>query len=115
MTLYLNAPHNHSVNDSIPKEELSLHYTSVDDAFQYLLKFGVGAQMAKIDLKSAFRMVPVHPDNWELLGMQWRQKYHVDRCLPFGLRSAPFLFNRVASALEWSLINNYVWALYNLS
>ena len=72
MTLHLSAPHNHSVNDFIPKEEFSLHYTSVDDAFQYLLNFGVRAQMAKIDLKSAFRMVPVHPDNWELLGMQWR-------------------------------------------
>ena len=33
-------------------------------------------------------------------------KFYVDHCLPFGLRSAPFLFNKFAQALEWILHNN---------
>ena len=54
--------------------------------------------MAKIDLKSAFRMIPVHRADWDLLGMHWRGQYYVDTCLPFGLRSAPFLFNEYATS-----------------
>ena len=47
--------------------------------------------MAKVDLKSAFRMVPVRRQDWELLGMKWKEAYYIDTCLPFGLRSAPYL------------------------
>ncbi len=63
--------------------------------------------MAKVDLKSAFRMVPVHREDWELLGFQWNGAFYVDTCLPFGLRSAPFLFNHFALALHWILQHNY--------
>ena len=63
--------------------------------------------MAKVDLRAAFRMVPVSPADWDLLGMQWQGKYYVDTCLPFGLRSAPFLFNKFAEALNWILCQNY--------
>ena len=63
--------------------------------------------MAKIDLKSAFRMVPVCEEDWELLGIHWQGCYYVDTCLPFGLQSAPYLFNQFATALHWILHTNY--------
>ena len=31
----------------------------------------------------------------------------MDTCLLFGLRSAPYLFNRLSQAIHWILINNY--------
>ena len=31
----------------------------------------------------------------------------MDKCLPFGLRSSPALFNQLADALEWVLHHNY--------
>ena len=105
--LHLSAPHGTSVNDGILKEEFSLHYSSVDDAVGLLHTYGTGAIMAKIDLKSTFRMVPVRPADWDLLGMFWDGMYYVDTCLPFGLRSAPCLFNRFADALHWVLATNY--------
>ncbi|KAL5515947.1 hypothetical protein EMCRGX_G001197 [Ephydatia muelleri] len=63
--------------------------------------------MAKVDLKSAFRMVPIQASELELFGMYWRGQYYIDTCLPFGLRSAPSIFNNFASALHWVLENNY--------
>ena len=57
--------------------------------------------MTKTDIQSAFRIIPVHPGDWELLGMSWKGRYYFDKALPFGLRSAPFLFNQLADALEW--------------
>ena len=57
--------------------------------------------MTKTDIQSAFRIIPVHPQDWELLGMSWQGRYYFDKVLPFGLRSAPFLFNQLSDALEW--------------
>lgn len=63
--------------------------------------------MAKTDIRSAFRNVPVHPNDWELLGMQWNGFYYFDKVLPFGLRSAPHIFNQLSDAVEWVMLNNY--------
>ena len=57
--------------------------------------------MAKMDLKSAFRQIPVHPSDWNLLGLTWQDQFYFEKVLPFGLRSAPFLFNQVGAAIEW--------------
>ena len=63
--------------------------------------------MAKIDLKNALRLVPVRPEDWNLLGIQWQDQFYIDICLPYGLRSAPFLFNQLANAIHWSLQHNH--------
>ena len=39
--------------------------------------------------------------------MKWRRKFFVDLVLPFGLRSAPFIFLSVAELVEWILRHNY--------
>ena len=96
-----------SINDHIPKDPYSLSYVRVDDAIRILQSLGRGAFMAKTDLKSAFRLIPIHPDDWNLLGIYWQSQYYVDMYLPFGLRSAPFLFNQLSDGLEWILKNNY--------
>ena len=63
--------------------------------------------MVKTDLKSAFCLLPIHPDDWNHLGSYWQSQYCVDLYLPFGLRSAPYLFNQISDALEWILKHNY--------
>ena len=55
--------------------------------------------MAKFDLKSAYRNIPVHPDDSWLLGMVWEDKLFVDTALPFGLYSTPVIFNTVTQTL----------------
>ncbi|KAJ3454842.1 hypothetical protein MRS44_013442 [Fusarium solani] len=55
------------------------------------------------DIKDAFRIVPVADDNQHLLSFQWNDSTYVERCLPFGLATAPFLFNLFAEALHWIL------------
>ena len=36
-----------------------------------------------------------------LLGLHWKGQFYYDKCLPFGLRSSPFLFDTLATALEY--------------
>ena len=59
-----------------------------------------GTQLSKADIKSAYRNVPVHPEDRWLTGMKWRDRLFVDAALPFGLRSAPKIFTAMADAAE---------------
>ena len=56
--------------------------------------------MAKMDIKSAFRLLPVHQSDRYLLAMEWNKGIYIDTSLPFGLRSAPKLFNILADLLS---------------
>ena len=56
------------MNDGIEPELCSLTYTSVDRAVQVLLELGQGCVMAKLDIKSAYRIVPVHPEGQAAAG-----------------------------------------------
>ena len=99
----LSSPEGSSVNDGIPSEVCSLFYVKVDDAARAILALGTGALLAKVDIKSAYRIVPVHPEDRHLLGMQWQGQAFIECALPFGLRSVPKIFTAVADAAEWIL------------
>ena len=107
LIMHLSHPPGTSVNDGIPIEEFSLRYISVDAAADAIMTLGRGCYLAKADVKSAFRICPVRPEDWPLLGFQWQSRFYFDRVLPFGLRSAPFIFNCLAEALCWVLKHNY--------
>ena len=81
----------------------SLSHTSVDVIAKKVASLGPGSLMGKMDIKQAYRMVPVHPDDRHLLGMRWQGAVYVDKVLPFGLRSAPLIFTAVADALQWMM------------
>ena len=85
----LSAPEGKSVNDGIDKELSSLSYVSVDEVAAAVTRLGKGTQMAKMDIRQAYRNIPVHPQDRPLLGMQWMGQVYMDATLPFGLRSAP--------------------------
>ena len=99
----LSAPHGHSVNDAISSDLAQMRYASVLDAAAMLRRLGRGTLMAKMDLKNAYRVLPVHPDDHPLLAVEWKGAPYVDTALPFGLRSAPKIFSASADALAWAL------------
>ena len=103
MIVDLSSPFGASVNDFVDPSLCSLKYTSVDDAAEFVAKVGRGALLAKLDIKLAYRNIPVHPGDRLLLGIRWRDRTYVDSCLPFGLRSAPKIFNATAVTLEWMI------------
>ncbi|XP_054839956.1 uncharacterized protein LOC129332750 [Eublepharis macularius] len=100
---HLSFPKGASVNDAIPEELCSVRYTSFDQAVKVVRRCGVGALMAKCDIKSAFRLLPVHPDDVDLLGFSFEGQYYVDRALPMGCSISYAAFERFSSFLEWEL------------
>ncbi len=99
----LSAPYGHSVNDGIPTALCSMQYATVHDAVNIINLLGRDTQLIKLDLKDAYRIVPVHPADYTLLGITWQGQLYLDHALPFGLRSAPKLFNTVADLTAWVL------------
>ena len=88
-----------SINDGISSELCSLTYITIDDAILNILESSKDTMLAKIDIKSSFRLLPVHPADRHLLGMRWKDQIYIDHCIPFRLRSAPKLFNILADLL----------------
>ena len=90
-----------SINSHISPTDYSLHYITIDTAISIIQNIGQGCFMSKLNIKSAFCNIPVHPSDWKLLGMKWNSLYFFDTVLPFGLRSAPYLFDQFSCMIEW--------------
>lgn len=103
---HLSYPKGSSVNDFIPDYCSTVKYASVGDATKLVKRLGKGCFMAKTDVKSAFRIIPIHPADYSLLGMKWDNMYYFDRCLAMGLSSSCAIFEAFSTALEWLSINH---------
>ena len=79
---------------STPPSPLS--YIHTQDVIKQIMDLGPGALLVKIDIKSAYRIIPVHPSDRPLLGMSFQHQVYIDASLSFGLRSAPKIFNSLA-------------------
>lgn len=66
---------------------------------------GRGSLIAKFDVQSAQHIVPVHPNDCQLLGMKKLGAFYVDMALSFGVRSALYIFTCIAD--EWIATQNY--------
>jgi hypothetical protein len=99
----LSWPQGLSVNDAIPDEYAALQYASIDQVLSLVRAAGPGAILLKRDIKDAFRMVPIALAHQRFLGFCWQGIVYNEKVLPFGLRTAPFLFNLFAEALHWIL------------
>lgn len=98
---HLSYPDGASINDFIPNELCSVSYTTVDDAIKQIKKLGKSCLLAKTDIASAFRILPVHPDDHELLGTQFNGDFYYDKCLPMGCSISCSIFETFSTALQW--------------
>ena len=109
----LSFPPGSSVNDGIDHDFCSLAYTTVDTVAAQAASLGWGALLAKVDIEAAYRLIPVHPQDRVLQGIQWNSMTYIDPMLPFGLRSAPKIFNTVADGLHWHLVQAGISFLFH--
>ncbi|PPR00185.1 hypothetical protein CVT26_009053 [Gymnopilus dilepis] len=98
---HLSWPDGSSVNDNIPDSEASISYDAFECAVRDFVASGPGSLMAKLDLKDAFRHIPIRALDWNLLGFHWGCRFYFLLVLAFGLKTAPYIFNLFAEALHW--------------
>ena len=101
----LSKPAGKAVNDYATKETFTCD--TVNTAIDLINRNWF---MAKIDLQSAYRSVPIHPNHQTLTGLQWtfltanQTINFVDSRLPFGARKSPAVFHRITQAVKRMMI-----------
>jgi len=95
-------PYGAALND-YAETEAKQKFQSLEDAVQLMTP---GCYLAKVDLKSAYRYVAVHPADFEVTGLKWKfqgdraPSYLVDKRLPFGAKYSPGIFHRLTQAVR---------------
>jgi len=92
-----------AINHGIPEEYGAITYSGIEEAIRAIQLFGPGCILIKRDFEAACRHIPVSPLDTPLLGFQWQKQFYAERFLPFGLRTAPYLFNLFAEVFHWTL------------
>ena len=94
-------PPGYALNDFA--ESNSMKYQSLQDAIDLI---GQNYYIAKVDLANAYRVVRIHPSNYDVTGLKWTftndslPTYMVDTRLPFGARRSPEIFNELTQAVR---------------
>ena len=97
----LSYPETGSVNEGIPQEFSSVQYTNFDAVTNMVKSMGQGSFLFKIDIRSAFRLLPLHPADFSLMGMKHDNAYYVDKALPFGCATSCAIFEKFSTFLEF--------------
>lgn len=79
----LSFPQGQSVNDGIDPLFCSLAYIMVEKIAKITTGLGMGALMVKIDIESAYHLIPVHSQGHTLQAVKWDGKIFVDTMIPF--------------------------------
>lgn len=94
-------PQGEAVNDYITTK--AFKFQTLNDAIKLLQP---NYYMAKIDLRHAYRYVPIHKDNYKATGLKWQfsgqahETYMYDTRLPFGAKTSPEIFHRLTQSVR---------------
>lgn len=77
-----------------------MSYTRFQEVLQMVTMSGRHCIILKIDVRDAFKNIPVAPQHQWLLGFRWEGKFYKETCLSFSLATAPFIFNLFAEVLR---------------
>lgn len=70
------APRGCRINDFIDSYFCTVKYASFDETNTLNQSQGPSCLIAKIDLKSVFRLLPIHPSDFCLLGIKFSEVYY---------------------------------------
>ncbi len=63
--------------------------------------------MAKSDISETFRLLPLNPDIYHLMGFTWEEMWYYDICLPMGCSSSCMLFSAFTDVIVYILKVKY--------
>ena len=104
--LDLSFPLGDSINDGIDKDhylgfEAKLTFPKVDELAIRIHELGKGCMMFKIDLSTYFRQIPLDPGDYPMIGYVINGQIYFDKVLPMGMRSAPYIAQRITNAIAY--------------
>lgn len=101
LIFHLSHPEGNSVNAHIDEGLCTVNYSSLDSILEKIYNLGKGALLARMDIRSAFRLLILHPGDFELMGFHFDNFFFIDKCLPMGCSISPKLFETFSTFLQW--------------
>ena len=106
--LDLSFPRGNSVNDHINKneylgEKIEKVFPKVDDLVQLIKSKSRGCLLYKVDLRRAFRQIPICPPSYNLVAFFWKKHIFFDSVLSMGSRSAAFCCQSLTNAIVFMM------------
>ena len=98
---HLSYPRGNSINSGIDRQHTTVTYHTVDHAIDIITSLGRSVFFAKTDIEAAFRLVPVHPEHYYMLGFTWQGEFYYDKVLAMGLSASCQVFEKFSSAIQW--------------
>ena len=99
----LSYPPGNCVNEGIPEQFCTVQYQTLDHAIQIIQSLGREVYVAKADIQDAFRLIPIKPDDYHLLGFRVNSSFYYDKCLPMGCSSSCQIFELFTTFIHWLL------------
>jgi hypothetical protein len=107
----LSAPAGRSLNDGVSAKAATVVYTTVEQAVDHIVRLeltgGGPASLAKVDIKDAYRNLPVCPSQFPLLVFRQGELFYHDAALAMGARNACKVFSSVSAAIAWVISNKF--------
>ena len=104
----LSFPWGNSVNSGIPRQFCTVAYEDYDYFVSLVANAGSGCFLAKADIEAAFRIIPISPRDYHLLGFSFNNMYYYDRCLPMGCSVSCQVFEKLSCGLQWILQKRFL-------
>ena len=98
---------NNSVNYNIDKTFTTVKYQTLQDAIALIQEHFPSVYLAKSDIADAFRIIPISPTQYHLLGFQFEGKYYYEKMLSMGAAPSCQIFEVFSSSLQWILKTRY--------
>lgn len=106
MITHLSYPPSLGIIAFIDPKLCSVKYSSFYSVVDIIAELGQGAELGKVDIKNAFRLLPIYPWDFELLGFKFQGKHYYDKCLPMGCSLSCAIFEKFSTFLEWATVEN---------
>ena len=90
-----------------------MHYPSIDNITEALVKLGPAAQLYKMDISRAFRHLRVDPADIDLLGFQVNRRHYINVSTPFGFRHGSLFLQRCSDAIRYIMTSHGHKGLFN--
>ena len=99
-----------SINALVPNKNKRVNYGGIDDVARIALELGSPSWAVHLDIKHAFKCLPLAPSQWHLTGLCFKGAYFIQTQTPFGASASCLHFEKVAMLLKWIIQNELPWA-----
>ena len=114
----LSWPKMGSINHNVASDiymgiPFKLKFPTIDDIVNRIISFKGKCLLYKVDIRRAFRILKLDPQDIALTGLQWQGKFYVDTSVPFGYRHGSVCCQRVTDAVRYIMHTKGVQHLFN--